>query len=124
MASFSSNTLDRTTSFSPDVLFLPLLKNKEYRAKDEYKADNVIPLQLFFQINDRENTEDHQRDNFLNGFQLCRGELVVTNTIRWNLKAILDKGNQPTNENHFPQSRAFIVEVPIPSRSHEDIGDS
>lgn len=39
------------------------------------------------------------------------------------LETILDKGNSSAHQNHDPQGRVLIFEVPIPGDGHEDVGD-
>lgn len=35
----------------------------------------------------------------------------------------LDEGNAPARQNHDPQGRGLVLEMPIPGYSHEDVGD-
>ena len=106
------------------VRFLPLLKDKEHRTNDEQKADNIIPLQFFAQIDDRENTKDEERNNFLDGLKLGRRKLVRAQTVRRDLKAILGKGDEPANQNDLPERGFLKLEMSIPGGGYEDVRDS
>src|SRR3989304_10164433 len=66
----------------------PLLEYKKYRPNHHAKSHQVVPSQLFFKINKREDAEYNQGNNLLNGFQLCGGELIVPDTVGRYLKTI------------------------------------
>ena len=46
----------------------------------------------------------------------------MSDTIRRHLETIFDEGNPPTRQNHNPQRRVFVLEMPIPGDRHEDVG--
>ena len=77
---------------------------------------------VYFKVGNREDAEDNQRNHFLYRLQLCRRKLIVPNPIRRQLEVILDEGDSPTDKNHDPQGRVFLLEMPVPSEGHEDVG--
>ena len=50
-------------------------------------------------------------------------EFAMPDSVRRHLKTILDEGNSPTRKNRNPQGRVLILEVPIPGKGHEDVGN-
>ncbi len=50
--------------------------------------------------------------------------MVMADAIRRHLKAILDEGNLSADENHDPQRRGLVLEMPISGDRHEDVGYS
>jgi len=81
----------------------------------------VIPLQRFPEIRDREDGEYAQRDDFLDRLQLRCRILIRPQAIGGNLKAILHRSDQPTNDNGLPQWRFAKLQVPVPREGHKDI---
>lgn len=80
---------------------LPLLEDENTGRHDHQESCDIIPLQILFQIENGEDTEYGQRDDFLNRLQFSRRELSVTDSIRRDLEAILDKSDHPADENNF-----------------------
>ena len=39
------------------------------------------------------------------------------------LKTILEECDAPARQNHDPQRRILVLEMPIPGKGHEDVGD-
>lgn len=101
---------------------LPLLKYEEYRKNNERKANQIVPAKLFFQIENRESAEDNQGDYFLDGFKLIGIEDAMADAVGGNLETILEKGNAPTYHNYHKQRSILVFQMPIPGKSHKDIG--
>src|SRR4051812_47230293 len=51
-------------------LSIPLLEDDEHGCDDKSKAQHVIPLNRFLEIQAREHAEDNERDHFLNRLEL------------------------------------------------------
>jgi hypothetical protein len=100
---------------------LPLPKNKKYSQDNQAKADHVIPAKFLFQIQDGKTGKNDKRNDFLNRFQLGGGKLSMPQTIGRNLKAILKKRDQPTDDHHQPQGTELEFQVPVPGERHKDI---
>lgn len=75
----------------------PILKDKEYGRENEYKADQVVPLKFFLEVEYCEHHKNHKRDDFLNGFELKSGELAIADSIGGHLEAIFKKCDAPAN---------------------------
>lgn len=97
------------------------MKNKEDGKRDAAEAGSVIPLYFLAEIEDREDRKDRERDDLLNGLKLRRGELVGADTIGRHLEAIFEKGDAPTDQNHFPQGRGAVLEMAVPGECHKNI---
>lgn len=80
------------------------------------KASQIIPFQLFLQIDHREDAKHDQGNDFLNGFQLGGIELVMSDAIRRHLEAILNEGNTPADENHDPQGESLYLRWPYQAK--------
>ena len=74
----------------------PFLKDHEHAAGHQGKASQIVPFQLFLQIDNREDAEHNQCDHFLYRLQLCRRKLIVPDPIGRNLETILDEGSPPS----------------------------
>src|SRR5215475_8842300 len=103
---------------------LPLMEDEKDRKADTGEACGVVPAKLFAEISHRENCKNSEGDNFLNRLELRCIKFEGANTIGRNLEAIFEKGNSPTGENNFPEGFAPVLEVAVPGKSHEDVGDS
>lgn len=98
----------------------------------EYKPNKVIYLELGLKSNVREDGEHHQRDYFLQHFELNqrKGSSVgfKAYSVGRHLKTVFKKGDCPTKHNHakeweFGKSRLLRqFEVSIPRKGHKDIG--
>ncbi len=80
---------------------LPLLEDENTGRYDHQESRDIVPLQIFFQIENRKNTEYGEGNDFLNRLQFSRRKLSVTDSIRRDLEAILGECDQPTDENDF-----------------------
>jgi hypothetical protein len=69
----------------------PLLEDEENRTHHEDKSDQVIPFQVFPQVQDGETAEDDEGDALLNGLQLSRREFITADPAGGNLETILEK---------------------------------
>jgi hypothetical protein len=101
----------------------PLLEDEKDSAHHQAKTSQIVPFQLFLQIDHGEDAKYNQGNHFLDGFQLGSVELIMSDAIHRHLEAIFDEGDSLTDKNHDPQGRILELEVPIPSDRHEDIGD-
>jgi hypothetical protein len=90
------------------VSISPFFENDKDRADHHGKTSQIVPFQLFLQIDHREDAKHDQSNHFLDGFQLGGVELVMADAIRRHLEAILDKGDPPADENYNPQGRVLI----------------
>ena len=108
---------------------LPLVRNKKYGKRDAAETGGVIPFQRLDQIGDGENRKDRkdrkdrQGDDFLNGFLLRGGKFIGADAIRGNLEAVLEKGDAPTDHHDLPEGDATILEMAVPCKGHEDVGN-
>ena len=71
-----------------------------------------------------EDAEDDERDDLLDDFELYGAEVVSgADAVSWDLETVLEKGNQPADQDHLPQSFAAEAKVSVPGKRHEDVGD-
>jgi hypothetical protein len=113
------NTGPLTLIAWPVTVTLPLLENEERGQHDEEKSHRVVPLDIVPQIENGENREDHQRDDFLDGFQLRRIETVAADAVSRDLKAILKKSDAPAYQRDLPQRHILIFQMPVPGKGHK-----
>jgi len=82
----------------------------------------MIPCESFFEVEYREQAENHQCDDFLHRLELrCRIDLV-SDTIGRHGQKIFEQRNTPTDEDDRHQWRAGEFQMPVPGKSHENIG--
>ena len=79
---------------------LPFFKNEKDGKDYEGKADEVVPFELFFQVQDGKYAEYDECDYFLNCFQLSCIVDFMPDTVCGNLKAIFKKRNPPAYEDN------------------------
>jgi hypothetical protein len=97
------------------------VKDEEDGKCDTTESRGVVPLYFLAEIEDREDGEDRESDDFLNGLQLRGAEFIRANAIRRNLEAVFEKSNSPAHQDHFPKSGSAEPEVAVPGKGHEDI---
>src|SRR5713101_1817057 len=118
---FSCGRQEKSHNRSGELL--PLVKNKECGYHDEYKADAVVPFEFVAEIKHGEHGKDRERNDFLNGLQLCGSELVRADAVRGHLETVLEERYPPADHDYFPERLAAEFQVAIPCNSHEDVGD-
>lgn len=63
----------------------------------------MVPFQHSLKRKGRKNDEHHEGDDLLNDFQLNEGEVAAVpfkpNAVGGHLKTVLEKSNQPTEDN-------------------------
>ena len=79
------------------------MKREEGRGDQKSSGDGVIPAQVRAEIEGGEDTEDGERDDFLNHLELDGGEAAVADAVCGNLKAILKEGDTPADEDDLPK---------------------
>jgi hypothetical protein len=100
------------------------VKDEEDSCHDKREASRVVPLELFSEIQNRKDGKNGQRNDFLDGFELRGVEFVGADAIRGDLEAVLEERNAPTDQHNLPQRRRPVFQVAVPSKSHENVGDS
>src|SRR5258706_3076093 len=102
---------------------LPFLEDEKHRSGNECKANQIIPLQLLMQIENGKDTKNREGDHLLDRFQLSSRELSITKTISRHLKTVLQKSNEPTDQDRFPERRVFIFKMSVPRETLNHIRD-
>jgi hypothetical protein len=72
------------------------VKDKECCNHDKNKTHAVIPSEFVAEIHDREDGEDRESNNLLNGLQLGGAELVGADAVRGNLETVFEEGDPPS----------------------------
>src|SRR5262245_61419304 len=96
-------------------------KRKSNCRNDEHICHHVVPTQILTHIEHCKSRKYSKRYCFLNDLQLSRRKPIVAPTIRWYLQAVFKERNTPTGENHTPQCRVLVFQMPIPGERHEHI---
>jgi hypothetical protein len=102
----------------------PFFEDEENRRDDEPKTDEVIPLQLFFQIDNGKNAEHDECDDFLNCLELGARELVRANSVGRHLETVFEERYEPADQNDLPQGNFPEFQMPVPGNRHENIRNS
>jgi hypothetical protein len=103
-----------------ELKFAPEAKN--HGSYDEKERDDVIPPHVFAQIDPRKRYEHAKCDHFLDDLQLKSRELAVADSVRGNLEAIFEEGDQPAHDNHSDERRLFVLQMTVPGDRHKNIG--
>ena len=98
------------------------LEYKERTCTDQGKADGMIYGQSLPQVQDGESGKHGEGNNLLHRFKLCGRIGSMADSVRRNCKAIFHKCNKPANGNGNPQSSVCKFQMPVPRKSHENIG--
>src|SRR5687768_11178419 len=88
------------------------LEDEKHSADHQSESDQIIPFQLFLEVQDREYAEDDQGDHLLNRLELRRRIFIMTDPVGRHLKTILYEGNPPAHKDSHPQRRLFVFEMP------------
>lgn len=78
------------------------MKNKNNRQDYHKKSHNIIPFQAFLKIHYGKNGKHNKRNNFLDGFKLRSGKLVMPYAVCRHLEAIFNKRYKPAYEYRNP----------------------
>jgi hypothetical protein len=100
---------------------LPFVKDEERAGGDQAETRGVVPFEFVAEIPHGKYGENDQGDDFLDGFQLCRGEFVGADAVGGYLETIFEEGDAPTGEDYFPERFVAIFQVAVPREGHEDI---
>ena len=99
-----------------------LVEDEAGAAGDQGETDRRLPFQRLAKIDGREDDEDRQGDDFLDGLELCRGKGAVADPVGRHLEAVFKKGDAPAYQNDHPQLFHLELEVAIPGQGHEQVG--
>lgn len=88
---------------------------------DEEKGHAVIPAKGLLEVCHEETAEDEQGDDFLHDLELRGGEAGAAPAVGGDLKAILEEGDEPTDEDNLPEGGVFVAEMAVPGDGHEEI---
>ncbi len=94
----------------------------ERRRDDQGKAQYVVPLERFTQIENRKAHENRQRNDLLDGFKLRGTEVAVAYAIGRHLKTVFKKSNEPADNDNVPESDFGETKMSVPSKSHKQVG--
>ena len=94
----------------------------ERRRDDQGKAQYVVPLERFTQIENRKAHENRQRNDLLDGFKLRGTEVAVAYAIGRHLKTVFKKSNEPADNDNVPESDFGKTQMSVPSKSHKQVG--
>ncbi|MGC1268640.1 MAG: hypothetical protein WA853_20355, partial [Candidatus Acidiferrum sp.] len=97
------------------------MKNKKRGKNDATEACGIIPFNFLAKVKNGERRKDGERDDLLNRLELGSGEFVRADTVRRNLKTVLEEGNAPTHKNNFPESGRAELQMAIPGKGHENV---
>ena len=73
--------------------------NQKDGANDEQEREEMVPSEALIEVSNGEKAEHQKGYNLLDDFQLDRCELSRAPAVRGHLEAILEKCNQPTDDN-------------------------
>ena len=86
----------------------PLFEDEEDGGDHHKKTDDVVPLEVFLEIDNGKHAKDYKRDDFLNGLKLGGGKGVRADAVGGDLKTVLNKRDGPTDENDPVRRRGLV----------------
>jgi hypothetical protein len=101
---------------------LELVEHEEGSCDETAEGYCVVPVEFVTEVEDREDSEDAEGDDLLDDFELVWSEGFGPDAIGWYLKAVLEEGDAPTDEDYLPECDFAVLEMTIPSEGHEDVG--
>jgi hypothetical protein len=111
------------TDPSPEQAALPFVKNEKDGEAHARETGGVIPAEFFAEADHGKDSEDGERDAFLNRLELRGRKFVRADAVGGTWKQYSKNGDAP-DENYFPEGFAAKFQVAIPGEGHEDVGDS
>lgn len=99
-----------------------LLCREVCRAEKQCKRDIGVRRWPFFKYEQRKNGKSADTEEFLDDLELSDGHHRTAHAIRRNLQAILKEGDAPCSENGDPERSRFELEMSVPGRIHECVG--
>ena len=97
------------------------MEHEEGSADQAAEGYGVVPVKALSEVVNGEDSEDAERDDLLDDFELGWREGAGTDAVGGNLQAVLEEGDAPTDEDDFPESDVFVLEVSVPGDGHEDV---
>ena len=83
----------------------------------------MVPAQVGAEVESCEDAENHQGDNLLDHFELHGREAAIAKAVGWYLKAVLEEGDAPADDDHLPKRLRLVFQVAVPGEGHEDVGE-
>lgn len=97
------------------------LKGEVDGTNDEEITHPVVPLEGLPERDECEGRKDDQGYDLLQYLELCQSEHAVPDSIRWNLKAVLQQCDQPTDYNGKNQRTLRVLQMAVPRDGHEQV---
>ena len=97
------------------------MEHEEGSSDEAAEGYGVVPVELFAEVIDGEDSEDAQGDDLLDDFKLGGREGGGTDAVGGDLQAVLEEGDAPADEDDFPECDVFMLEVSVPGHRHEDV---
>lgn len=97
------------------------MESEEGRADQKAPCDGMVPAQMGAEIVSGKYAEHREGDDLLNHFELHGREAAIADAVGWNLKTILKEGNRPTDDDDLPERLAFVLQMTVPCKGHEDV---
>jgi len=105
------------------VCGLPGVEDEEDRSDEAEGGSCVVPAQVLTEVEGDKDAEDDQGDDFLNDFELDGREPICAEAVSRYLKAVLEEGNAPTDEDDLPEGFLAKAKMAVPGEGHEDVGE-
>ena len=110
-------------------------ESEDYSKEDEEETYKMVPAdRLAFENSGDNDSEDNQRDGFLNDFQLHQREWTAVdlraNAVSGNHESVFKECHSPRREDDENQRPVDVdfqlrkLKVSIPCKSHEDVADN
>ena len=81
----------------------------------------MVPSQMRPKVVCGEDSEDNQGDDLLDYLELDGCESAIADAVGGHLKAILEEGDRPTDQDDLPESFVAEAQMSVPGKRHEDV---
>src|SRR5258706_15596077 len=88
-------------------------KRERHRREDAQERGDMVPADVFVQIEDREAAEHHDGDGLLHDLELRGGINRVAPAVRRHHEEIFKERDAPAHQNGQPQRRGFVFQMAI-----------
>jgi len=99
------------------------VEHKEGRGDQAEGSRAVVPAQMVAEVERCEYAKDHQRDDLLDDLELDGREAGGADSVGRDLQQVLKESYTPADQNDLPQRLLAELQVAVPSKRHEDVGE-
>ena len=99
------------------------MKDEEGGGDQAEPGRGVIPAQVGAEVESGKDAEHDEGDDLLNDLELNGREAFGADAVGGHLEAVFKESNAPADDDDLPEGFVAELQVAIPGKGHEDVGD-